>query len=495
MDLKKTSERLYDLPVAGHRKSDIARSEFSLKVKLTYEILDKELRADPTIMIRLSEAVELRQLPPSYYSHVVVQDHPDELVFPLAIYLDGVAYSMTDTVLGVWVINLITGRRHLIAIVRKRLICKCGCAGGWCTIYPLLVCLHWQFVHLAMKRLPCARHDGDELDPARRNVAGMEMQVRAILLWLKGDWAEHCERFGYPTNASGLRPCFCCAGSGPDLYLVAGISLLSLPWYENTDDDYEDACKRCEHSVVVSRQAHEDLRGLLVYDKRKDGSHGRALNANYGALELLAGDRLEPTPTLMDVGAGFDRISQFPCPVQFWRPSANTICHHRCPLFDKSIGITPTDTIRLDLLHALFLGPMHSWCKLAMWMVLMCGAWGSIETTAVELLTIAVLSMRAELMRWYKVRHQLFPSEVLTRVSDLTVKMVGAKDDRKLKTKAMETYGLMFFLTDMLEKYKVQIGSKAAPMREAGQMLARYVEIVKEGDMNLTPSALQECNC
>ena len=127
-------------------------------------------------------------------------------------------------------------------------------------------------------------------------------------------------------------------------------------------------------------------------------------------------------------------------------------------------------------------------------MLLRGGVWGYSESTAYEKLVVSVLHMRAELMAWYKSRHKLFPDENLTRVADFTPKMIGAKDDRKLKTKAMETYGLVHFLIDMLDKYGDRIGAaQAARWREAGQMLVRYITIVKYGEMNLPPKSLQVC--
>eukprot|EP00974_Lingulodinium_polyedra_P078800 7633460-Lingulodinium_polyedra.AAC.1 len=45
-----------------------------------------------------------------------------------------------------------------------------------------------------------------------------------LLLYIKADWAEMCERFGYPTWQSSLRPCLCCScpPAPRDLYKVRG---------------------------------------------------------------------------------------------------------------------------------------------------------------------------------------------------------------------------------------------------------------------------------
>ena len=83
-------------------------------------------------------------------------------------------------------------------------------------------------------------------------------------------------------------------------------------------------------------------------------------------LGLSAGDRLEACPRLPDVGT-FDMIDQFPVHVLFWKVSAHNICVRTCPLSDPEIGITPEDSIALDLLHTFNLGPAHAYAKHVFW--------------------------------------------------------------------------------------------------------------------------------
>ena len=68
--------------------------------------------------------------------------------------LDGAPCNQVDSVLGVWLFNIATGAKHLCALARK---------------------------------------------PGYR--------TRGAVTRVEGDWAGFCERFGYPTWASGLRPC------------------------------------------------------------------------------------------------------------------------------------------------------------------------------------------------------------------------------------------------------------------------------------------------
>ena len=49
---------------------------------------------------------------------------------PLALYQDGVSFmwDRKDGALGFWFINLVTQRRHLALVLRKRFMCHCGCS-------------------------------------------------------------------------------------------------------------------------------------------------------------------------------------------------------------------------------------------------------------------------------------------------------------------------------------------------------------------------------
>ena len=48
---------------------------------------------------------------------------------PLAIYVDRTPFSKLDSILGIFVVILVTGSRHLVGTLRKTDICKCGCKG------------------------------------------------------------------------------------------------------------------------------------------------------------------------------------------------------------------------------------------------------------------------------------------------------------------------------------------------------------------------------
>ena len=365
--------KMYNLEVVGNRRHDLSRTKFDLPVMPLHESIAQEIDEDPTLLVRLQEKLDDGTLPESYYDNPVVEGSADP-VMPIAIYIDGVPYSLTDSVVAVWVMNLISGVRHLVALVRKKLCCKCGCR-GWDTFFPLLFYLKCCCRPLAAGVYPSARHDNTPWkaeDSYHEGLQGQIMKVKCCLLRMKGDWMEFCERFGFPTWGSGLRPCFCCTGFGDCLFDPKGINMFALPWHVNTDNDFDVACRRCEKECTVTAINHKSIVLALEYDKRKQGSCGRALKWDLPDLFLKAGDRLEPTETLIDV-QGFDDLVDFPVQVLFWRCSEQTACLRRCPFWDADIGITPSIVICIDMLHTLYLGSIHTWCKTVLWLMLLNG--------------------------------------------------------------------------------------------------------------------------
>ena len=169
-----------------------------------------------------------------------------------------------------------------------------------------------------------------------------------------------------------------------------------------------------------------------------------------------------------------------------------TICTRRNPLFDRELGVTPTRSIAIDLLHTLFLGPMHTWCRMVVWRLLSSGLWGTIAASESERVQVGVICLRAELMAWYAARRRaLSPAHHVTELSDLTVKMVGTATAPRLKTKAMETVGLLLFLTEMLLKNRDRFDD-ADRLIESGEVLARLVALMRESEAQLRPAVLQD---
>ena len=147
-----------------------------------HEMLAAEFAESSSAIDQLARATRDGLLPPLYHEHPWVQASTDnEPVHPIFLYMDGVSYSRFDTVLGVFVYFLLTGKRHLVASVRKAEYCSCGCK-GWCTIQPLTEMLAWSLAAMGTGRFPCNRHDGkawvDEEDAVRQALASTPLGVQ-----------------------------------------------------------------------------------------------------------------------------------------------------------------------------------------------------------------------------------------------------------------------------------------------------------------------------
>eukprot|EP00969_Alexandrium_andersonii_P309297 13668454-Alexandrium_andersonii.AAC.1 len=74
-----------------------------------HECLEQELSDDPSLLSELQRQRADAHLPPAYYEHPVVVAAGDDPVVPLALYMDGVAYSDCDSTVGIWMVNLVNG--------------------------------------------------------------------------------------------------------------------------------------------------------------------------------------------------------------------------------------------------------------------------------------------------------------------------------------------------------------------------------------------------
>ena len=118
----------------------------------------------------------------------------------------------------------------------------------------------------------------------------------------------------------------------------------------------------------------------FAYDKRQKDARGLSLAAPFPELKLIAGDRFGTCLDLPDVGAFF-RISSFP-PDGVAVDSLNgTLCLHRCPLFNRDIGLTPNTAVALDLRHTYHLGVTLVYCRHDVWECLRSGVWEWLRQT------------------------------------------------------------------------------------------------------------------
>ena len=485
-------EHSYTLRLPGTDRHSESREVFDIPVVPPHEALADELGKATGAKEKLAEAIANREWGRAYMEHPVVQRAPTgQVVWPLALYVDGVPFQRRDSLVAFVGYSLVTQTRHLLAVLRKSSMCTCGCL-GWCSVAPVFAMLHWSFGAMARATAPTRRHDGTAFgagDEGRSAMAGTSLP-RAAVVQIKGDWAEFVRTFGLPAWNTVLHPCFACHASRQTLYDVGSTSPLSGPCAAKTPAEYDAACQNCEvRAYLADRRALEMVVGRLHYDKSRTGSRGRALRAPLPALGLLAGDRLEPQPGLWDVGA-FERL-EAPVTVVFWRPDNQSLALHRNPVFDTDLGLT-TDALALDCLHILHLGVFQNYCSFALWALLEADAWNVGAATRDVLIQVGVTRCRHDLFGWYQAQERADPTVRLYKLQDLTVKMLGKPGRCELATKGAETATLLQYVVHAARTHCAKLGDKGPALQLAGESLLTVLNVLRGNGPALTTAANQE---
>lgn len=454
---------LYELPIIGTLDAeDATRRPYNIFVRPLHEALHEELLEDVGQITALEEAVESKDLPPTYFENPIVKaamDNDEPAVHPLGLYLDAVRYTNSDSVLAVWLVNLISGARHVVALIRKRKVCDCGCH-GWDTFYPLLLWLQTCFQYCANGVFPSARHDGSPWRPSdewRAKLSGTRMKSKGALIQLRGDWSEFCERFGFQRWGSVMRPCFMCNSYGTDLYNVGRCATGEWPWELNNDNDFANAADRCLVKVQVTPENHGAIIAALTY-KINNKSTGRQIQWPVAGLQRY--DRLEPTPDFPDTATFDQRIPPFEA--VFWRPARETLVLRTVPFWNAALGILPS-IVTLDLMHCLLLGPALQLIRHVVWTMIELRVYCNPNEPQSSVVTTSSAFIRKELWQWYKKD----APEGTSRLAWFSHKRLGTWDNRFFKCKAIEARGMLQFLEWAVRKHAAKMGQDGRDLHVA----------------------------
>lgn len=110
---------LYKFEVPSSQRVLLNKEGHTAQAIPLHEALDASFKSQPGLLDQLDQAIAQKTLPPAYFDHPIVKASRT-WVFPVSIFLDGVPYSHTDSVTGVWLINELTGERHLVLALRKK---------------------------------------------------------------------------------------------------------------------------------------------------------------------------------------------------------------------------------------------------------------------------------------------------------------------------------------------------------------------------------------
>ena len=113
------SKRNYDFQLPGHDWLETDRVVREISCVPPDESTEEELAACVAAANTSATKCREQEFPQAYFQHPVVLSTALDTVWPLAIYVDGTSFSKVDSILGIFVVNLATGSRHLVGTMRK----------------------------------------------------------------------------------------------------------------------------------------------------------------------------------------------------------------------------------------------------------------------------------------------------------------------------------------------------------------------------------------
>eukprot|EP00959_Pyramimonas_sp_CCMP1952_P140285 2935389-Pyramimonas_sp.AAC.1 len=419
---------------SGKRKQD----NKPFKISLVYESLADEIRRDPNILT----TVQNTHWPQCYYANRAVSDPGGNgVVVPLALYTDGVRYQSplhcnTDSVVGFWLVNVTTQKRHLICSVRCNSLCTCGCR-GWCSTWLILECIRWQFKILEDGLRPRFRFDGSAADghhPIARLRAkhGAALGFRAAVLWLKGDWSDANKTHGIPSVSSNNGPCPYCKCTQHCMHLFyPEVQPDDLPWEKVQPGEYEQQCRASEICVrVTTTDQRNAIMGSAAYKKgAREWGYTMTADLHVANVQLSAGDVLVPSRSLNRVKDFFE--CQLPVSIVFWRfrydadRAREGHVIHRSPLMGADTGIEPCSHCAIDVMHTLCYGPIQRWTSSVLWRIIFANPWGVRATTKTNRLEMCCKKLNDDMLTW-QVRNHIPQSE---RLWEINMAMLGGEPD------------------------------------------------------------------
>jgi len=208
LGLKAHDEKLCKIVMPCYSKHSACRDSREICVLPPHEVLYEEVQQQPSMRDMLQQKIDTKEWANVYANHRVVLDNPGEEVYPIALFVDGVPFTQRDSLLAFYSYNLLTGIKHLNAVLRKSQICRCGCR-GWCTVSAVFRFLAWSFSCLASGTFPANDAAGNAFtakDGDRFARSGQTLGFRGAVVQVKGDCAEFSHSFGFASWKSNQFP-------------------------------------------------------------------------------------------------------------------------------------------------------------------------------------------------------------------------------------------------------------------------------------------------
>ena len=98
------------MAVTGYDKYDLQRTLLPTPALVPHESLAQELEETPSLVGQLQASITDHEWSATYTNHPVARaSEPGEVVWPMALYLDGVPFTKRGDLLGLWTYNFQEG--------------------------------------------------------------------------------------------------------------------------------------------------------------------------------------------------------------------------------------------------------------------------------------------------------------------------------------------------------------------------------------------------
>ena len=400
--------QLYEAKLPMFNKRSCGREEGSTMLYLPSVAIAKQVEEDgaPDLKPEL--------LTPAFLEHPVVRRETAKgtmlnRIRPVALYWDGVTDNKKQTFVAMFAHDLQADVKHLVFIIRKQQLCKCGCR-GWCSMWALLDVVRWDLNNASVNVYPSCKHDGREFEEGSfwHGRRGEPLGCVLAVVGLRGDWPAVAEFFSVRSWSHNKCPCFFCTVPKARMQSIAGFQNVSLdegPWDNFDANDHLEQIR--QHTITITVPTEHAKTRIARHLEYGSATLGRAITDNLDDLGLQAGDRLDPSPLLRNVDLFEGLVPPFA--ILFWRGGPDDRVFHESPL----MGI-PGVSLQLygvDTLHCWALGCLQSYVGFVLTHIIKSNIFSGHAPwlRAADCERISLLHVKSELWQYYAVRRRTDP--------------------------------------------------------------------------------------
>ena len=433
---------------------------------------------------RFEALPEGQNLADVYYGHPVTLAHGDKS-FPIGFFSDALPHTKKDSVYCYYWSNIVTGKRHIICVLRKKDLCQCSCRGQ-CTFGAVQRLLVWTFNAVANGTWPEHRHNGEEFSDWRAREKGdLAEGLRGALCQVRADLLEFVTSLGFKNWANVSRPCFVCDVTKDKMFDFPD-SHDDCTWATVDGATYDRAVQASVKRIRVNEAQLKALVENLKFDHRRNGYAGLVLLDDLPIVGLKAGHRLVEEGPVFDLHALGSLKA--PCLLTFFNCEGNVGLNFVCNLF-SILGFS-MEILALDVMHIMDLGVLQWLLGLIIRALINANFAKSLEPAKSGRDVDNVIQMRKEMDTFYAAAG---PKErkKQSRLYNLTRAMLGTEKKPRLLAKAAETRHLLKFGQQLVHEHMALLGDVGVSLAVATDNLVGFYNVMQREPMKMSPLGVQ----